>query len=68
MTFSQEEFRYVPANQESMLLFTNKIVIVVRNDLAHWQELNVTAFLISGIIGAHPEIIGEPYIDQNGNK
>ena len=51
-----------------MLLFANKIVIVVRNDLAPWQELNVTAFLMSGIIGAHPGIIGEPYIDRNGNK
>ena len=40
----------------------------MRNDLAHWQELNVTAFLISGIIGAHPEIIGEPNIDRNRNK
>ena len=51
-----------------MLLLTNKIVIVVRNDLIHSQELNVTAFLISGIIGASPEIIGKPYIDRNGNK
>ena len=51
-----------------MLLLTNKIVIVVRNDLTHSQELNVTAFLTSDIIGAHPEIIGEPYIDRNGNK
>ena len=49
-------------------MFTNKIVIVVRNDLAPWQELNVTAFLMSGIIGAHPEIVGKPYIDRNGNK
>jgi hypothetical protein len=28
-----------------------------------WQRLNVTAFLVSGLGAAHPEVIGEPYED-----
>ena len=44
----------------------SKIIVVVRNDLEPWQELNVTAFLMSGIIGANPEIIGAEYHDSEG--
>ena len=44
-------------------MFDTKIAIVVREDLATWQKLNVTAFLMSGVVGAAPEIIGEPYRD-----
>ena len=31
-------------------MFDTKIAIVIRDDLAPWQELNVTAFLTSGIL------------------
>jgi hypothetical protein len=48
-------------------MFDTKIAIVVRDDLATWQKLNVTAFLMSGIVGASPEIIGEPYRDADNN-
>ncbi|HJU43990.1 MAG TPA: DUF2000 family protein [Vicinamibacterales bacterium] len=48
--------------------FTTKIAIVIRDDLAIWQKLNVTAFLATGIIGAYPEILGEPYRDSDGNQ
>jgi hypothetical protein len=34
------------------MTFDTKIAIVVRDDLAVWQKLNVTAFLTSGIVGA----------------
>jgi len=44
-----------------------KIAIVVRDDLATWQKLNVTAFLSSGIVGAAPNLLGEPYVDAAGN-
>lgn len=47
-------------------MFDTKIAIIVREDLATWQKLNVTAFLMSGITGANPEIIGEPYRDKDG--
>ena len=48
-------------------MFDTKIVIILRDDLKPWQELNVTAFLASGIVGAEPAIIGEPYRDRTGN-
>jgi hypothetical protein len=48
--------------------FDTKIAIVVRDDLQTWQKLNVTAFLMSGIVGAAPEIIGEAYRDAAGNS
>lgn len=47
--------------------FDTKIAIVVREDLATWQKLNVTAFLTSGIVGAHGNLLGEPYEDAAGN-
>ena len=49
-------------------MFDTKIAIVLRDDLATWQALNVTAFLTTGIAAASPEIIGEPYIDKAGNR
>ena len=48
--------------------FDTKIAIVVREDLATWQKLNVTAFLMSGITGANPDLIGEVYKDKDGKK
>ena len=41
-------------------MFDTKISIVVREDLAIWQKLNVVAFLMSGVVGANPGLIGEP--------
>jgi hypothetical protein len=46
--------------------FDTKTAVLLRDDLAAWQELNVTAFLMSGIAAAHPELIGEAYIDGDG--
>ena len=43
-----------------------KIIVVVREDLAVWQKLNVTAFTISGLAGSE-YIVGENYIDASGN-
>lgn len=45
--------------------FTSKIKVLLREGLAPWQELNVTAFLLSGL-GATQEIVGEPYEDADG--
>jgi hypothetical protein len=47
-------------------MFDTKIAIVLREDLAVWQKLNVTAFLTSGIVGATPGLLGEPYEDAAG--
>ena len=49
-------------------MFDTKIAILVRDDLATWQKLNVTAFLMSGITAANTELIGEQYVDKNGNR
>jgi hypothetical protein len=38
---------------------------VVREDLATWQKLNVTAFLTSGVV-AGADVVGEPYEDADG--
>jgi hypothetical protein len=48
-------------------MFDTKIAIVLRDDLAVWQKLNVTAFLVSGIVAQFPAIIGIPYRDRAGN-
>ncbi|OHV76314.1 DUF2000 family protein [Rhizobium sp. LCM 4573] len=48
-------------------MFDTKIAIVLRDDLAPWQALNVTAFLMSGIVAQYPSVIGEPYRDAAGN-
>ena len=50
-----------------MVTFDTKIAVVVREDLAEWQALNVTAFLVTGIVAQYPEVIGEPYRDRAGN-
>ena len=50
-----------------LTMFDTKIAIILREDLAVWQKLNVTAFLATGIAGQSPEIIGEPYVDREGN-
>jgi hypothetical protein len=48
--------------------FDTKIGIAVREDLAVWQKLNVTAFLASGIAGGIGETVGQPYEDGSGNQ
>jgi hypothetical protein len=45
-----------------------KIAVVLRDDLAVWQKTNVTAFLVSGIAGTVPGVVGEPYRDASGNQ
>jgi len=46
--------------------YDTKIAIVVRENLATWQKLNVASFLAGGLVGATPEIAGEPYSDGSG--
>ncbi|PWC54303.1 DUF2000 family protein [Azospirillum sp. TSO22-1] len=49
-------------------MFTTKIALIVREDLAVWQKLNVTAFLASGIAVSAPDAIGESYEDAAGRR
>ena len=47
--------------------FDTKVAIVVRDDLAGWQRLNVCAFLTSGIVaGAGERVVGPDYEDRDG--
>ena len=46
--------------------FDTKIAVLLRDDLACWQALNVTAFLVSGLAATGPELVGEPYADADG--
>ncbi len=47
--------------------FDTKAAVVVSDDLATWQRLNVTAFLMSGLAAqAGPSAIGEDYVDGDG--
>jgi hypothetical protein len=55
-----------PPDDAGPVKFDTKIAVVVRDDLESWQRLNVTAFLVSGITAAHPQLVGEPYEDADG--
>jgi hypothetical protein len=49
--------------------FPTKAAIVVRDDLAVWQRLNVTGFLVSGLVGGAAErAVGDDYIDADGRR
>jgi len=49
-------------------VFDTKIALVIRDDLAVWQKLNVTAFLTSGIVGSDPALMGAAYEDADGHS
>lgn len=51
----------------SEIRFDTKVVVVLREDLLPWQELNVTAFLMSGIATSESNLVGENYRDADGN-
>lgn len=47
--------------------FPTKAAVIIRDDLAVWQRLNVTGFLMSGLVGgAEERIVGEDYVDADG--
>lgn len=48
--------------------FGTKVVVVLGQGLAAWQELNVVAFLMSGIATSAPGLTGEPYRDGSGTQ
>ena len=48
--------------------FSTKLAIVVADDLAVWQRLNVVAFLTSGIVGGSADLLGEAYEDASGRR
>ncbi|WP_433615196.1 DUF2000 family protein [Dactylosporangium sp. CA-139114] len=50
------------------MTFTTKIAVLLRDDLPTWQRLNVTAFVISGIAGTEPGLLGAAYEDADGTR
>jgi len=52
-------------DENAPVRFDTKIAVLLREDLEPWQRLNVTAFLVSGLGTASPEVIGEPYADAD---
>lgn len=48
--------------------FDTRIAVLIHDGLMPWQELNVTAFLISGIATSAPGLIGDIYADADGNE
>lgn len=46
--------------------YDTKIAIVVRDDLAPWQKLNVASFLSGGLVAAYPDLAGDRYVDASG--
>jgi hypothetical protein len=58
----------VDNENDGPIRFDTKIAVLLRDDLAVWQRLNVTAFLVSGIAGTRPEVMGEPYEDADGTR
>lgn len=50
------------------MTFPTKIAVLLRDDLATWQRLNVTAFVVSGIAGTAPQLLGEDYVDADGTR
>jgi hypothetical protein len=49
-------------------MFDTKVALIVREDLAVWQKLNVVAFLATGVAAAAPDALGEPYQDAAGHQ
>ncbi len=57
-----------PGTAEAGPPWPTKIVVLLREGLLPWQELNVTAFLSSAVAAGIPELIGRPYEDADGTS
>lgn len=55
-----------PPSADPSVTFPTKVAVAVADDLASWQRLNVTAFVISGIAAEDDEVVGAPYRDADG--
>jgi hypothetical protein len=50
------------------MIFETKVAVVLHDDLLPWQELNITAFLLSGIATSEGGLVGERYRDADGTE
>lgn len=49
-------------------MFENKIALIIKDDLLHWQKLNVAAFLASAVAIQFPETHGKPLVNASGSQ
>ncbi|MBN9605066.1 MAG: DUF2000 domain-containing protein [Actinomycetales bacterium] len=55
------------ASPDDPARFDTRVAVLLREGLLPWQELNVTAFLMSGI-ASDAALLGEPYRDADGTE
>lgn len=58
----------VASDQRPVPRHGTKVVVLIRDGLLLWQELNITAFLMSGVVTIGPAMVGAPYVDGDGNE
>lgn len=58
----------VAADASAQPPFETKLIVILRDDLPTWQELNATLFLVSGIAATDPTTVGPAYEDGSGNQ
>jgi len=49
-------------------MYDKKISIIIKNDLADWQKLNVTAFLAGAVAIKFEETHGKSFINASGSE
>jgi len=50
------------------MTYENKIAIVIKDDLAAWQKLNVASFLASAVAIQFPETHGAKFVNASGSE
>lgn len=48
-------------------MYSNKIALVIKNDLAGWQKLNVASFLASSVAIQFPDTHGKEFVNASGS-
>lgn len=50
------------------MIYPTKTALILIDDLAAWQKVNIAAFLTGGLMHGFPEMAGEGYRDQDDNN
>lgn len=48
-------------------MYSHKIALVIKNDLADWQKLNVASFLASSVAIQFPDTHGNAFVNASGS-
>lgn len=49
------------------MMYPTKTALILLDDLAAWQQVNISAFLTGGLMHRFPEMAGDAYRDGNDN-